>query len=223
MDLGSLLGALGQDPQEQGQGDSAQDPMASMLGALLGGMEQGGAPNQDAPALGGDEVLGSLGSARSAPMLGDAPASGGMPAGGDLGGLLGALMGGGGQGAQGGDAMMGMLGGLLGGMGGAAPNAGAPGGMNTGMNAALAPLADMLADKLGIPREMAMAAMAIVVPMILGKLSGSGTDASGQGGGLSFSRDEQEQMIGSLTQQTGMSSEQAAQTLNQAVQVLGGQ
>ena len=153
MDLGSLLGGLTGD---QGQGKGEGDPMADMLGSLLGGMQQGGA-NQ------GDDVLGSL--------------SGGAPqGGGDVSGLLGALMGGGGgQGGQGADAMMGMLGGLLGGMGGA--NAGAMGGMNTGMNAGLAPLADMLSEKLGLPREMAMAALTIVVPMILSKLAGGGASS----------------------------------------------
>ena len=204
MDLGSLLGGLTGD---QGQGKGEGDPMADMLGSLLGGMQQGGGANQ------GDDVLGSL--------------SGGAPqGGGDLSGLLGALMGGGGgQGGQGADAMMGMLGGLLGGMGGA--NAGAMGGMNTGMNAGLAPLADMLSEKLGLPREMAMAALTIVVPMILSKLAGggasSGANRSGQAEGLSFSRDEQNEMIHSLTSQTGMNEEQAAQILNQAVNVLGSQ
>lgn len=206
MDLGSLLGGLADDGS-QGQGGSGQDDaMADLLGALLGGA-QGGAPNQS-----GEEVLGSLGSINNAPMLGDSSQGGMSASGADLGGLLGGLLGG--QSAQGGD-MMGMLGGLLGGMGGAPSNAS---GTNTGMNAALAPLADLLADKLGLPRDMAMTALAIVVPMIMNKLA-SGNAAQG----LSFSRDEQNEMIGSLTQQTGMSEQDAAATLNQAVQVLGSQ
>lgn len=231
MDLGSLLGGLsGEEPQEQGgaQGDS----MSGMLGELLGG--QGGAPAQ-----GSDEVLGSL-SGASGPGMGSTPAGGtdlggllgalmgggGAEGGGDLGSLLGGLMGG--QGGQDSDAMMGMLGGLLGGMGGASSNAGAASGMNTGMKSALAPLADMLAEKLGLPREVAMTAMAIVVPMILSKLSSGGQPRGGdpmgsdRSAGLSFSRAEQNEMVQSLTSQTGMSEEQAAQVLNQAVGVLGG-
>ncbi len=235
MDLGSLLGGLlGEEPQ--GQAKSGQDDaMADMLGALLGG--QGGAP-----ASGGDEVLGSL-SGASGPGMNSTPA--GSP---DLGGLLGALMGGGGGGAQGGDLggllggllggqagqsndpVMGMLGGLLGGMGGATPNAGAMGGANTGMNAALAPLADLLSEKLGLPREIAMTALAIIVPMILSKLASGGQShggdplgGAGRSSGLSFSRAERSEMIQSLTAQTGMDEAQAAQVLNQAVQVLGSQ
>jgi len=125
---------------------------------------------------------------------------------------------------------MGMLGGLLGGMGGASPNAGAVNGANTGMNSALAPLADMLSEKLGLPREVAMTAMAIVVPMILSKLASGGQtrggdpmSSAGRSQGLSFSREEQNEMIQSLTSQTGMNQEQASQVLNQAVQVLGSQ
>lgn len=183
------------------------------LGALLGGLSGDEGQGQQGDAMG--DMLGAL--------MGGQDAQGG----GDLGGLLGGLMGG--QGGQDGDAMMGMLGGLLGGMGGASANAGAMGGMNTGMNAALAPLADMLSEKLGISREMAMSAMAIIVPMILSKLAGGGQARSGdplganRSAGLSFSRDEQDQMIQSLTSQTGMNEEQAAQVLNQAVNVLGGQ
>ncbi len=195
------------------------------LGSLLGGLA--GEESQGSNAAQGDDVLGSLSDSAG---------------GGDLGSLLGAFMGGGGgQGAQGSDAMMGMLGGLLGGMGGgqgtqgggdmmsmlggllggmggASPNAG---GMDTGMNAALAPLADMLSQKLGLPREMAMAAMAVVVPMILSKLSGGGAQGGDRSAGLSFSPTEQDEMIQSLASQTGLSPEQSAQVLNQAVQVLG--
>ena len=208
MDLGSLLGGLTGDESERQGGDDVLGSLSSAGGSGLGDMPSGGGD------LGG--LLGGL--------MGGAGAQGG----GDMGSLLGGLLGG--QGGQGGDAMMGMLGGLLGGMGGASPNAGAMGGMNTGMNAALAPLADLLSEKLGISREMAMTAMAIIVPMILSKLAGSGQSRGGDplgGAGrsqeLSFSRNEQDEMIQSLTSQTGMSQEQAAQVLNQAVNVLGGQ
>lgn len=189
--------------------------LGSLLGGLSGEEGQGQQGASQGDAMG--DMLGAL--------MGGQDAQGG---GGDLGGLLGGMLGG--QGGQGGDAMMGMLGGLLGGMGGASTNAGAMGGMNTGMNAALAPLADMLSEKLGIPREMAMSAMAIIVPMILSKLAGGGQARSGdplsgadRSQGLTFSRDEQDQMIQSLTSQTGMSEEQAVQVLNQTVQVLGSQ
>jgi hypothetical protein len=232
MDLGSLLGGLTGE-ESQGQGNPQSDAMADMLGALLGG--QG-----DAPAQGGQEVLGSL-SGASGPGIGGMPSGGGdlgsllgglmgggAQGGGDLGSLLGGLMGG--QGGQSGDAMMGMLGGLLGGMGGASPTAGAMNGANTGMNAALAPLADMLSEKLGLPREVAMTAMAIIVPMILSKLASGGQSRGGdplsgasRSQSLTFSPDEQNEMIQSLTSQTGMNQEQAAQVLNQAVAVLGSQ
>jgi len=227
MDLGSLPGGLSDD-----ESDQIQD----MLGALLGGSQPGGAPNQNAPQ--GDEVLGTLsGGLGGTPMMGNADAGGGgMPAGGaDLSGLLGALMGGGAdaRGAPGADPMMGMLGGLLGGvMGGGATSTGGAG-TNPAMNAALAPLADMLAQKLNIPRDVAMAAMAIVVPMIMNKVMNSGRapgddplggmGRSVQPQSLKFSREDQEQMVSQLSAQTGLDKQAAAQTLNEAVQVLGSQ
>lgn len=265
MDLGSLLGALSdQDPKKQGE---SGDPLSDMLGALLGGASQGSGQS-NAPAQGGDEILGSLsGGVGDAPMLGESGApTGNVSAGGDpmsdllgalLGGagaqggttpasasgdpmsdLLGSLLGGGAPqaGGQGADAMGGMLGGLLGGMlgggmSGASPNAGAVGGMG-GMNAILAPLADLLSEKLGISREIAMAAMAILVPMLLNKLMSSGQQSGGDplgglGGmqrqGFAFTPDEQNEMVQQLSAQTGLDADSSAYTLNQAMQVLGSQ
>lgn len=243
MDLGSLLGGL-DDPQ--GKDGASDDPLSDMLGALLGGA-QGDQPAQNLPRNDGDEVLGSLsGSMGNAPgagqggdmgdllgsLMGGAGGQGG--AGGDMGDLLGSLLGGAGAQGAGGDPMAGMMGGLLGGllgggMGGASASAGAAGNMG-GLNSALAPLANSLADKLGIPREMAMAALAIIVPMIMSKLMNSGQGGDPLGGtgsmqrqGLTFTPDEQQEMVNQLTAQTGMDEKSAAYTLNQAVQVLGGQ
>lgn len=235
MDLGSLLGGLADD--SQGKGDASQDPMSDLLGALLGGA-QGGAPN--AMPNQNDQVLGSLGGGiGDAPMMGEGGApmgGGGMSAGGaDLGGLLGSLLGGGGTGDANADPMAGMLGGLLGGiMGGGASGASASAAGMGPLGSILAPLADTLAEKTGIPREAAMSALAILIPMLMSKLmSGGGQQnndplggmqrAISSGEGLNLTRDEQDEMIQQLTAQTGMDQTSAAQTLNQAMQVLGGQ
>ncbi|MCC7163889.1 MAG: hypothetical protein IT331_15445 [Anaerolineae bacterium] len=238
MDLGSLLGGLAGDDKAKGQGgdevlgklsDSggdapmmgqggapAGDELGDLLGSLLGGA--GGAPQGGAGDPMGDLLGSLLGGAGGAPQGG---------AGDPMSDLLGSLLGGGGglpqMGGQANDPMAGMLGGLLGGlMGGGMSGGASPAGNMGGINTALAPLANALADKLGIPRETAMAAMAIIVPMILNKLMSSG---QGQGApatqGLSFTADEQDEMIHQLTTQTGMDAKSAAYTLDQAVQVLG--
>lgn len=215
MDLGSLLGGLAGDDKAKGQGGDEVLGKLSDSGGDAPMMGQGGAPA-------GDELGDLLGS-----LLGGA---GGAPQGGagdPMSDLLGSLLGGGGgspqMGGQANDPMAGMLGGLLGGlMGGGMSGGASPAGSMGGINTALAPLANALADKLGIPRETAMAAMAIIVPMILNKLMSSG---QGQGApatqGLSFTADEQDEMIHQLTTQTGMDAKSAAYTLDQAVQVLG--
>ncbi len=215
MDLGSLLGGLAGDDKAKGQGGDEVLGKLSDSGGDAPMMGQGGAPA-------GDELGDLLGS-----LLGGA---GGAPQGGagdPMSDLLGSLLGGGGglpqMGGQANDPMAGMLGGLLGGlMGGGMSGGASPAGNMGGINTALAPLANALADKLGIPRETAMAAMAIIVPMILNKLMSSG---QGQGApatqGLSFTADEQDEMIHQLTTQTGMDAKSAAYTLDQAVQVLG--
>lgn len=215
MDLGSLLGGLAGDDKAKGQGGDEVLGKLSDSGGDAPMMGQGGAPA-------GDELGDLLGS-----LLGGA---GGAPQGGagdPMSDLLGSLLGGGGgspqMGGQANDPMAGMLGGLLGGlMGGGMSGGASPAGSMGGINTALAPLANALADKLGIPRETAMAAMAIIVPMILNKLMSSD---QGQGApatqGLSFTADEQDEMIHQLTTQTGMDAKSAAYTLDQAVQVLG--
>lgn len=239
------------EPQEQ----PSQD-LGGLLGAILGGMTEGNAAENNPPPTnapspqGGDQVLGSLsGGIGNAPVLGQNnppqsapnPNTGGMPQGGGdpLSDLLGGLLGG--SGAQGGmpqqsqDPTGGLLGGLLGGLmgGGTSSNMGAMSGAG-GLGSVLAPFADTLSEKLGIPRDVALTAMTILVPMLLNKLMSSG-QASGEdplgslqksiqsGQGLQFSKSEHDEMVGQLVSQTGLSHREASQTLTQAMRVLGSQ
>lgn len=206
--LGSLSGAkdapmMGQNnppaspPPPSAPQPNEQDPIGGLLGSLLGGAGGG--------------------------------AQGGAQPGGDLGGLLGSLLGGGaapntgGSNAQ--DPMGGLLGGLLGGMGGnASPNMGAMGNMS-GLNSILAPLADKLADKAGIPRQTAEAVVAVIAPMIINKLMNSGQQgaASMQREGLTFTSGEKQEMVQQIASQTGLDHHAATNTLNQALQALTSQ
>ncbi len=231
--LGALLGGAapqGGQPQpnlpQQG-GDQVLGSLSDGIGdaPMIGGAgapQGGGFPSGGGMPQGGDPLSDLLGG-----LMGGTGGQGGMPqGGGGLGDLLGGLMGGGGaQGGQGGDPMGGLLGGLLGGMmgggiGGASPQMGGAGGMNS----MLAPIADMLSEKLGISREIAMTALAVIVPIVMNKLmSGNQQGGDMQRQGLSFSRDEQDEMIGQLTAQTGMDEQSAVATVNQTLAVLGSQ
>lgn len=243
-----VLGRISDAPM-MGQGNVPQggnqpqsnDPLGDILGGMMGNAQggQGGMPAGGGlgDILGG--ILGGMGGAQ-----GGMP-SGGMPSrsssqgssGDPMSDLLGSILGGGGgaggapnMGGQSGDPMGGLLGGLLGGMmgGGAQSNMGASSGMG-GLGSILSPLADTLAEKTGIPREIAMAAMTIIVPMLLNKLMNSGQASGGdvlgniQRQGINFTPDEQHEMVQQLSAQTGMDPHSASNTLSQAIQVLGSQ
>lgn len=245
-----VLGRLSDAPM-MGQGSSSSagapqsgapqsgDPLSDLLGSMMGGGGQGSAP------AGGDlgSILGGLmGGATQGSSQGGVP-GGSAPQGGDpLSDLLGSMMGGGGgmtpsnTGSQTNDPLGGLLGGLLGGMmGGGAGSTPSRASANSmgGLGSVLSPLADKLAEKTGIPPEIAMAAMTIIVPMLLKKLTSSGQQAGGDplsslGGsmrkqGLTFTPDEQGELINQLSAQTGLDEQSATHTLNQAMQLLGSQ
>lgn len=250
--LSDMLGELLGGDVQQGQPQPNTPPPGSdeVLGRLSGGEshvkgrggvpQSGGVSGEGMPT--GDidlsSVLGSL--------LGGAASQGGMPqdtGGGSLSDVLGSLLGGADATApnmsgRGADSMGGMLGGLLGsvlggGMSGATPNMGTMGSAS-GLNSALSPLSNALADKLGISRETAMAVMAILVPVLLNKVMSSRQQQSGGAPigsagsashrrSLTLTQGEQHEMIRQLSAQTGMDHQAAAQTLTQAIQVLGRQ
>jgi len=155
--LKSILGGGQAQPGGQMQpsgGQSSGDPLADLLGSILGGATQGGqgGPQQGQGGLdlGGllEAILGG-GAQPSAPTpMQPAPSSGG------LGGL--------------GDLLKGILGGGM----------GAGGTSEAGLGSLLAPIANALAEKLGLPPQIAQ----MVITFVLGKLL-SGF-AGQQGGGM---------------------------------------
>ncbi len=154
--LKSILGGGQQGQTQPRRGQSSGDPLADLLGSILGGATQGGQQQgQGGLDLGGllESILGGGAQTQpSAPMpTQPAPGSGGL---GGLGGL--------------GDLLKGILGGGM----------GAGGGMEAGLGSLLAPIANMLAEKLGLPPQIAQ----MVITFVLGKLL-SGF-AGQQGGGM---------------------------------------
>jgi hypothetical protein len=169
-----------------GSGDQAAgDPLADLLGNLVGG---------DAASGSGDvsDLLGGLLGAGSDQGAGDA------------GDLLGSLMGG--------------------------------AGADIGAGSPLAPMIQGIAEKLGLPPQMAQ----LIVTFLLGKLlsAGAGGGAASAGGGLDLN--DLLGRIGSgqgldadyvqatglaeeLSQQTGLDSDTATRGLQEALNLLGGQ
>ncbi len=249
-DLGGLLGEILGAVTEGNQPQNAPAPAPrhpvqggdEVLGTLGAGsnapiLGQDNAPHSMPAPNAGDMPGGDLGGLLGS-ILGGASAGGTAQDGGDLGGLLGSILGGTATPSQTGgqtqDPMGGLLGGILGGMmGGGASNTSAMGGMG-GMSGILSPLADVLSEKLGISREVAMTALTIVVPMVLNKLMSSGQQSEGDvlgnlqqsmasGQGLDFTKSEHAEMVNQLSAQTGLSHHEASQTLRSTIQVLGGQ
>jgi hypothetical protein len=181
--LKALMSGAGSQ-QDGGQADD--DPLADMLGGLMGGDTTSG--------------------------------------GADAGDLLEAFMGGGSS--QGAGGMGDLLGALMGGGGSA----------NTGTSALLAPMTDALAKKLGLPPEMAQMVVTFVVTQLLsgGKRGGA---SGGQAGfdlddlmvraasneGLDMDYIRSTGMADELAQQTGLDSDTAARSLQEALQMMGGQ
>lgn len=171
-----------------------------------------------------------------------------------LGGLLGALLGGAGapqgEGQASGDALMDLLGGLSGGGGQQAGSPQAAGGMGgllaallgggtgAGFGSLLDPVADALADKMGIPRDRARAVVAFALSKLIPALLG-GSAASPSGGrsqdmdalvaqmnserGIDASYLRTSGMAEELAEQTGLDSETAEQSLEEAFSLLGQQ
>lgn len=167
---------------------------------------------------------GGMGGAMPQGMGGGSSGMGGDP----LGGLLEAILGGGM--AQAGSSSGGMQGGMgvLPGMGG-----------DMGMNALLAPLADALAKKLGLPPEIAMMVVSFLGAKLLSGAGGQTGSASGsQGGKSSRSRGAQAQsldldslletmgndkgMAKELAEQTGLDQATAERSLQEAIGMIGG-
>jgi hypothetical protein len=173
-----LSGLLGDNPRPEPQGSSPEtDPLAQLLQGMMGGQQPQAAsqPAQAAPAPGGMDLGGLLGgllgggglaggTPQAAEDYGAAPETESAPGGLELGGLLGGLLGGmggptagvgPGQAAAGAGGLGGIMDALLGGEG-----------SGPASNSLLAPIVDGLAEKLGLPPQIAQA----VVAFVLGKL-----------------------------------------------------
>jgi hypothetical protein len=197
--LKGILSSAGSQPSG---GQAAGDPLADLLGGLMGG---GGTPGAGEAA---DPLQALLG--------------GGTGGAGDLSGILGAVMGG--------------------------------GGAEAGASAFLAPVANGIAEKLGLPPEIAQ----LIVTFVIGKLmSGTTGQAApgaasttsrkrrsskrkkqpqsqgldladllgrmGSGAGLDAAYLQSTGMPDELAQQTGLDPETATRGLQEALQMLGGQ
>jgi len=164
-------------------------------------------------ALGGGQQSGGgqpdLGSLLGA--LGGGQQSGGGQA--DLGSLLGMLGGGG----QGGNPLSGLLGGLLGGGSGGGP---------------FDALAGPLAEKLGIPQQIASAVVMFLANALLagkaGNRSGGAADLNQvlgmvDSGQVDSKALRSNQLVQDLSQQTGLDHQTAARSIGAVVDMLGGQ
>ena len=190
--------------------------MDDLLGSLLGGGKNDPDGQDDNPM---DDLVGDL--------LGSVLGGGQQ---GGAAGLLGGLLGGGG--GQGGG-LGGLLGGLLGG-GGGSQDAGE-------LNPLMAPLANMLADRLGLSPQMAQ----MVMGFVLGKMADTpnpgqpatrGVAPQGGGGlnldnlleqmnqgGVDKSFVQAQGLDKELAEQTGLDQEKAAESLEQVLNMFGGQ
>jgi hypothetical protein len=173
---------------------------------------------EDSPDAMGDLLGSLLGGAGSQP-------GGGQAGGGDMMDLLGGLMGGQAAGGQQAGGMAGLLGGLLGG-------GSAPGGMLGGL---LDPIADILSEKTGLPRETARAVVAFAIskllPALLGDRASAEQDARSQDlwahmegeQGIDTNYLRSSGMADELAEQTGLDPETAEQSLEEVFSLLGQQ
>ena len=176
------------------------DPLkGDMLSGLLQGLA--GGPGQGADAA--DNPFGGL----MAGLLGGSPDIGSSGSSGGMGNLLGTLLGG-----MGGSPDIGSpasAGGGLGDLLSMVLGGGAGGGM--GQAALLAPLADSIAAKAGIPRDLAMAGLTF----LLSKLN---SQQGGGAGGRSLSLEDMSADSGNMTAefaaQAGIDEKTAEETLN---------
>ena len=157
-------------------------------------------------------------------------AAGGSQGAGDMSGLLGALMGGADSG-QGSGGMGSLLGALMGG-----------GGASTGAGSFLTPLVSSLAEKLGLPPEVAQMVVSFAVDKLFSGARGGAMSASRSGGDALDSGDlnellvqmnsgqgvetdllESTGMVAELSEQTGLDADTAAASLQEVFGMLGGQ
>ena len=233
------------------------DPLAELLGSLrsgetrggvgnladlLGALTQGGAVTgqaSGAPEAGGlADMLGQMSQAGGAPQV-EGGQPGGMPQSGDaLGQMLGSLLGGGAQGStpsmgapastpQGTTGIGDILGAVLGG-----------GSTSIGASPLLAPIADLLAQKLGLPPAIAQAVLAFVLAKLVSGSSGGGPagrmDLVPEGPGMQdlLVQASSGQRLDKLTlastglpeelaQHTGLDVDTASKSLQQALKLLG--
>jgi len=216
-----LKGILAEGRSRQRGQRAASDPLADLLGGILGGVEPQQARGGQSAAGGLPDLLGGI--------LGGADGKVDL---GDIAGILGGILGGGGatpgrtQPSQGG------LGGILGGA------------SSLGANSFLAPIINELAERLGLPPAIANA----VVSFVLGKLlSGSlgragaaspgaiapsqpqGLDLDhlletvGTGGQFEPGYLRSTGLVAELAQQTGIDQSTAMQSLQEVLGKLGGQ
>lgn len=157
-------------------------------------------------------------------LLGGGAQDAGSP--GDVSGLLETLMGGMGSGQQsgGGAAMSGLLGALIGGMGGSQPGAsGALGG-----NPMLMPFTEALAERLGISQQMASVIMSAAFMLLMNMAQQSTKHGAGQPSRADLDGIMDEEylvssgMASRVAQQTGMEKDEAARSLQEALQILTG-
>lgn len=160
-----------------------------------------------------------------------------------MGDLLGSLLSGaGGQAGSaqaGGGGMMDLLGGLMGGQATGGQQAGGMGGLLGGggsgglLGGLMDPIADMLSEKTGLPRETARAVVAFAIskllPALLGSRAGAEPDARSQdllaqvGGdqGIDATYLRSTGMANELAEQTGLDPETAEQSLQEVFALLG--
>ncbi|MHC5035462.1 MAG: hypothetical protein ACYTFZ_10545, partial [Planctomycetota bacterium] len=107
---------------------------------------------------------------------------------------------------------------------------------NTGTSAMLAPMTDALAKKLGLPPEIAQMVLTFAITRLLSGGKRGGASAS-QGGldlddlmvraasneGIDTDYIQSTGMADELAQQTGLDSDTAARSLQEALQMMGGQ
>ncbi len=188
------------------------DLLKAMMGGTGAQPPSGGQTGDDPLA----DLLGSL-------------AGGGAPSGGgDVSDLLGGLLGSGaGQGAGDTGDLMNLV------MGGAGPD--------IGSSSLLAPIAKGIAEKLGLPPQMAQLIVSFVLGKLLsGRMAGGGARGAGlaseagldlddllgrmgSGQGLDTDFMQASGLAGELAQHTGLDSDTAARGLQEAFQTLGGQ
>ena len=224
--LSSLVSGTEQSPEDE---ESSGDPLAGFMDNLAKEGLPTGPQGADAPA-GGQESR-DMGELLGALMGGGAPAGGQEAP--DMSGLLGALMGGGAPaGGQEAPDMSGLLGALMG--GGAPPSSQQAGGMSGLLGALMggsqasgsapSPLTSIvvgLAEKLGLPPQIAELVVGFVLNKLLSGSRGAAQVASRSGVEVAVDPDMEtiltrvnsgQEVDGELLASTGMTAELAQQT-----------